>query len=260
MNHNNKNKKNKDMGPSTTCPAVMTFSHEAYKKMMAYVNNVEGEVSGIGAVVYDSDPCEFIVEDIFLIEQTISAGSTSMSEDGIAKFFQERLKAKKKDDLSKYKLWWHSHYNFGVFWSGTDDTTIEDFDQEKKENNWFLSVVVNQREKILARLDLFEPFRMTYNGVPIYIEDKEPDVDNKILAEIDKKVSISYVTGTRGNGSTVIQELPPKGKNPDDLYPPYQDDPDFYINNEWDYDAKKYVLKSGKKKKKGRGFHGRRNR
>jgi hypothetical protein len=171
----------------------------------------------------------------------------------MAKFFTERQKINSNDDLGDYKLWWHSHYNFGTFWSGIDDNTIESMDQETKEDNWLLSIVGNQKGDMLCRLDVFAPIRMTFNHVPIDVSEIPTAMNEEIIAEIKEKVHEPPATpawnssGWKGWGKdkkrkeVKINESNLGGqlyeRNEDNLYLPVgsrADEDDLYPAAEWD--------------------------
>ena len=60
--------------------------------------------------------------------------------------------AKKGLDTQNWKLWWHTHYDFGVFWSMTDEDNIKNLITLSK--NFLVSVVINKKGEVLSRLDL----------------------------------------------------------------------------------------------------------
>lgn len=178
------------------CPLSVHFTHMALAKLRAYIANVENEVGGLGQVTYNAEKNLFLITDIYLIEQTVSAASTLLSPEGLMKFYNERTQINPADDYSQYKLWWHSHYNFQTFWSGTDEATIESLDQETPENNWFLSVVGNQAGSMIARLDVYSPFRFTRNNIPIFKEEYPSEVEEMVKADIEAKVKTIRVVNT----------------------------------------------------------------
>ena len=92
------------------------------------------------------------------------------------------------------KLWWHSHVNAGCFWSGTDEATIERF-----SNGWMLSIVGNKLGEYKARVDLYEPFRITIDELPLtvaYPIDKGLRV--KVEDEIKEKVHKTFFPTWKG--------------------------------------------------------------
>ncbi len=170
------------------CLGSVHFEFLAYSKLRTYINNVEAEVSGLGEIKVDRKDNKIIVKDVFLIEQEVTSSSTKLDPEGIMKFYHDRLKLNPKDRQRNYKLWWHSHFDFNVFWSGQDDKCINGLDNDTKRDNWLLSVVGNQDGELLVRIDLFYPIRMTLNHVP-YTCDLLPEKAHKgLVKEIKRKV------------------------------------------------------------------------
>lgn len=186
---NNKKKSVTDFDVKSPYSVLITF--EAYLKLKAYIQNVTQEVGGLGAVMVDKEQKQMTVYDIFLIEQEVSAASTDLSPQGMARFYTERKQANPDDDFSAYKLWWHSHASMDVFWSGTDNTTIESLNQEIAEDNWLLSIVGNHKDEFLVRLDVYEPVRMSWNHVPFFYEDIPKELTAQVMDEIEDKVTVN---------------------------------------------------------------------
>jgi hypothetical protein len=66
-------------------------------------------------------------------------------------------------DITKARLWWHSHAHMGCFWSATDDGNIQGTMEEqamdrKRPNGWSLSTVMSfdHAEPIRARVDYWD--------------------------------------------------------------------------------------------------------
>jgi hypothetical protein len=184
---------NQYAGAVTHRPTIV-LTHEAKQKLIAYIMNVENEVGGLGSIEINGDT--ITVLDIFLLEQTVTGASTRLSPDGIAKFYQERKEINPHDDFSSYKLWWHSHHNFSVFWSGTDNQTIDSFDQETIENNFMVSIVGNQKEEMRARVDIYHPFRCSMDNLDISTLGEHNEYEEAIIEEIKSKVKTPKVSST----------------------------------------------------------------
>lgn len=168
----------------------IVIKHEAHKKLSAYIKNVGNEVGGLGQVTRDGNT--ITVENVYLIHQKVTGVSTDLSPEGLATFYSERIKEDGNGAMGKLKLWWHSHYTMGVFWSGTDDATIESFDQETDIDNWMLSIVGNQKGEIKARIDVYKPFRFTKDNLDVEFEQEElTEFDEEIKREISEKVDQS---------------------------------------------------------------------
>lgn len=169
------------------CPYTVHLTYEAYIKLRAYVLNVKNEVGGWGSVSFDPETKVITVNDVFLIEQEVTAGTTVLDPKGMARFYSERKKENPDDDLGSYKLWWHSHAGFATIWSQTDNDTIDNLDP-LEEGGWMLSIVDNYLGDLVARLDVYSPFRITYNQMVWWADHIPPVLNEQIKAEIEEKV------------------------------------------------------------------------
>ena len=152
----------------------------AWEKMRHYVDGCTGEVSGMGKVeIVDG---ELTVTDCTIFEQTVSGVHSDIETHALAKFQVELVQ--KGEDLSHWKLWWHSHADMGVFWSGRDTDTID----SSTEFEYMVSLVTNHAHDLKARVDTFKPLRL-FSDLSVEIQE-EYNVDLKALcdAEILEKV------------------------------------------------------------------------
>lgn len=161
---------------------IVAIKEDAHRKIMSYAALCEDEISALGTVVVSHN--KITITDVYLFDQTVSPSSTDLSSESISKFIYEYVKDDK--DISNLKFWWHSHARMGVFWSGTDTATIERF-----SSAWMVSIVSNKNRDVLVRLDVFEPFRYTFDHIPLIIE-YNTDIDPAIVDEINEKVRHSY--------------------------------------------------------------------
>ncbi len=132
-------------------------------KMQGWCNAANGEVSGLFLVRLKD--AVFYVYDVFLPEQMGSTGFTKI--DGYASgrlygYLQRRYGMEAMGDL---KGWWHTHYTFGTFWSGTDDDTAQS--NATLAEDWSLSIVINQAGSWLARVDVVSPIPVMIDKLPI---------------------------------------------------------------------------------------------
>src|SRR3990167_1808691 len=124
------------------------FLENIYNQMYTYCNLAKGEISGLGEVEVKGN--DIIIKQIILLKQICSPASTVISEETINNFIYQF--AKKGLDTQNWKLWWHTHYDFGVFWSMTDEDNIKNLITLSK--NFLVSVVINKKGEVLSRLDL----------------------------------------------------------------------------------------------------------
>lgn len=164
---------------------MVVFPAEVYQKMFSYIKAIDEEISGLGSVEIDGNTIR--VKDVFLLEQQVSGGSTRLDVDGLTKFYDNKMKG--GDDLSSYKIWWHSHNTMATFWSGIDEATIEDFNTEKNDShNWMLSIVGNHAMDLKIRLDIFKPFRVTVEDIKYEVNYLSDEAKEEIKREVASKV------------------------------------------------------------------------
>lgn len=173
----------------------VVFKENAFKKLRAYVNSINYEISGLGRVEKTDDA--LIVTDVRIFEQTVTGGHTDLEPQALARFYNQIID--EEGDLSKWKLWWHSHCDFDAFFSGTDLATIDDFDSEMPNDNWMLSIVTNHEGKLLARADIYQPIRCTMPDLVYAIEFEEGPVKVDVTEEIKEKVQINIPTKKPAN-------------------------------------------------------------
>jgi len=155
---------------------------EVWERMRAYVDLCPDEISGIGKIERDEDK-NMIVTDIVLFEQSVSAAHANITAEALAKFQVEMVK--KGESLKDWCFWWHSHANMDVFFSATDTGTIDD----STDFPYLVSLVTNKAHDFVARVDIYEPFRM-HTDLDVEIEETiNQDVIDACQKEIDEKVS-----------------------------------------------------------------------
>lgn len=92
----------------------------AMKKMKQYIKAVKvGEVGGL--LLGKIKDGNMIVKDAIILKQTKSAGGFLLDETSL----MDMVKNESAKKLASIVGWWHSHCNFGCFWSSTDDSCFE---------------------------------------------------------------------------------------------------------------------------------------
>ena len=164
------------------------YSLKAYRKMRQWVEMAKGEVSGLGLVSEESTPTgqllQYIVTDIFLIKQQCSGTDTLLDSGAIGQFMIELVQ--QNIDVSKIKLWWHSHGDLKTFWSATDEQCVRDL----TNSSFMISTVTNKEESLLTRIDLYRPFHVTVNNIETDIQyPDDPELDQFCAQEFQSKVT-----------------------------------------------------------------------
>ena len=158
---------------------------DIYEKLFMYTICMKKEVSGMGLVeVIDGN---IVIKDLFILKQEVSYSNTVIDNEDLAKKVIEIINT--GDDPSKMKLWWHSHAQMGVCWSQTDETCCDNYDNDM----WMVSIVVNKDKKILCRLDIYKPFRIVLDNVPVEITTNttltNSGLQQQCLSDLKEKVT-----------------------------------------------------------------------
>lgn len=164
----------------------LTIPSSVYKRLRAYVLYVTTEISFLGKVTKLNN-YSVVLEDIFLLPQTVSAGHTTLDQESLGQFYDVLMQ--KGEDPSPWRAWIHSHAEMQAFYSQTDENTIESFDLERPEENWFLSIVVNRAGTLIPRIDVFSPYRFTIKNIEWDILFDQQDIKEDIRKEVADKVS-----------------------------------------------------------------------
>ena len=123
---------------------------KVWAKMSYYCQLAKGEVSGMGTVVQRDDET-LEVTNIIMLKQDGSGAHTEMSQD-VLDSFMLRL-ARKGQSLQDWKVWWHTHHDFGTFWSGVDTGNIENMKKILGKKGYLVSINTNQKGDVIARYD-----------------------------------------------------------------------------------------------------------
>jgi len=166
------------------------ITKEAYLKMKYFTQLCDLEISGLGKVISEKIGNQriFVIHDIEIFDQEVSAGSSTLDEDALAKFLFEKTKAGEK--MSEYRVWWHSHAKMESFFSVTDTDTIE----TSTEFPWLISIVTNHAnvrpEDLECRFDIYDPIKITEEDIMVELlpEADDEKLKEQCQKEIDEKV------------------------------------------------------------------------
>lgn len=132
-------------------------------KMEGWCNAANSEVSGLFCVRLTGSI--FHVYDVFLPEQMGSSGYTKINGHASGRLYGYLQKKYGMEGMGDLKGWWHTHYTFGTFWSGTDDDTAQS--NAALAEDWSLSIVINQAGSWLCRVDIVIPIPVMLDDLPI---------------------------------------------------------------------------------------------
>lgn len=176
-----------------TLPTIY-LNQDVVTKIDAWCKIAREEVSGLGLIEVDEDG-DIFVTDVFLLKQDSSSAHTELSQEAIGELMHELRQ--KEIPMSKLRFWWHSHGTGGVFWSGTDDNTINLLGSD----GFMVSMVTNKKRDRLFRLGMKKPLRLDFDKLDwsvAYMPDES--LKKECEAEFAAKVTERNTYTVMGGG------------------------------------------------------------
>lgn len=130
----------------------MLITKKAINKMKIYIDECDKEISWLGTV--ENSDNIYLIKDVMLFEQEVSSVTTDIDETDLNNFAHnkiEELGDEGVDFLNSIKMWGHSHVNMSTFASGTDDESMEIF--EDGGHDFYIRLIGNKKGSL--KLDLF---------------------------------------------------------------------------------------------------------
>jgi len=153
--------------------------------MWHYVDIADDEVSWLGTV--GKIGCNFLIKDVYLLDQEVSSAQTVITEDGLAEFGNKILQL--PDGMKIYnniRFWGHSHVNMPTSPSGQDENQMDLF--ESPDNKFFIRGILNKNGKMEFTLYFYETgLKITDIEWSVY-DPIDPSLREVIQSEFDEKV------------------------------------------------------------------------
>ena len=153
----------------------------AEKQLRVWTMATAGEFSCFGVVEKAPDSGLITVTNFFLPKQSCTDVHTRPDRVSMGQLMTELVKA--GQDVANLRCWAHSHAEMQTFWSSEDTDSISQMDN----GEWLLSIVTNKAGSFKARLDLYEPFRLSYDDLPLLLASLAPQ-DEALVAELNAKL------------------------------------------------------------------------
>ena len=167
------------------------------------------EIGGMMVVVQDKND-DWQIQDPVILKQRISAGNTHLDKEELAKYYTKAAK-KYKDNIFRF-CWWHSHHTMQAFWSGTDTSTIDEFN----DGDFSFALVVNLKEEYKFRVSVWKPIEV-HEDVDLEILHADKTIKQSIVNEVNKlcdKESYGYksrnINTLRGTNQVSLWEAKPE--------------------------------------------------
>jgi len=133
---------------------VFYISEKNWNKILGYAEEAyetqKSEIGGMSVMVKDKDN-DWELQHPVILQQEISAGNTILDKDALAIYYTKAAKKMGKHDFRF--CWWHSHHTMKAFWSPTDITAIEEYD----DGDFSFALVVNLKGEYKFRVSVWQP-------------------------------------------------------------------------------------------------------
>lgn len=231
-------------------PPKLTIYREDYLRLIAYAFEAKGEISGFMKVTQHDDGQGFHIHAPVIFEQECTGVTTDLDTTSVAKFFDDIVRVQ-NGDPTEYRCWWHSHVDMDVFYSGTDNKSIDEFTEDW---GFAIGITVNRKGEIYTRIQYNNPLWIEIENVPLMIKETLAD---SILDTIKQEVSTLVKEKTYTSISTPTKY---KSNYSSDGYPTSYDQTEPYksgilhngiwrhekCGKAWDYDSKSWRFERGR--------------
>lgn len=142
-------------------------------EIFAYVDEVSGEISGLGDVEVEGEVLK--ITRLRMFKQECTGSETTIKPEHLEELTVAC--AAGNEDASKIRFWWHSHAGMQTFWSKTDDECVQSL--LGCFQNYVLSIVVNKKRDLLARVDymceaLGRKVQITHHRLEVEVTEEAP--------------------------------------------------------------------------------------
>jgi len=161
---------------------ILGYAEEAYE-------TEKSEIGGMSVMVEDKAG-DWELQSPVILKQTISSGNTVLEKEALSRYYSAI--GKKMGKINFRICWWHSHHTMSAFWSGTDITAIDEFN----EGDFSFALVINLKEEYKFRVSMWKPFEV-HEDVDLEIVDAKPRCTKKMAEEVKELCDKpTYTTST----------------------------------------------------------------
>lgn len=136
-------------------PRVL-ITPDAYRLMSLYIEIADKEVGWLGTAERTAGG-DFLIDNVFLLEQEVSRVETELSIDGQEKLAIELIEGRGEEGIAlsnRLKFWGHSHVRMQTQPSGTDERTMVRFGEDGHQ--WYLRGIFNKLGRAEFTIYLYE--------------------------------------------------------------------------------------------------------
>ena len=182
------------------------ISNEDWDKIIYYAKGrVEmngDEVGGMAVMVQDKEG-DYIIQDPVILTQETTGSTCTLEKEALADYYIEMAQKHGKDT---HFLWWHSHAKMKAFWSGTDTSTMEEY----QNGNWSAFLVVNVDEEFKFSVRYWDPVDAIVDvKLGRLGEEDKSEIPKDIMEELKAKCSDkTWVANQYGYGYSRYNQSP----------------------------------------------------
>lgn len=132
--------------------AHIYFTEIAWMKITTLLREFSKEVAW-HATAYriPGDKDEYLIKDVLVYPQTVTAATVDMDVEAYAKWLQEGIMAE-DDRFDHIRCQMHSHVNMGVFASGTDTQHQEEILEQLGDDDFYIFMIWNKSLNVYMRI------------------------------------------------------------------------------------------------------------
>jgi len=183
-------------------------SKVAFSKMWHYVDIASEEVSWLGTVGKIGN--DFLIKDVYLLEQEVSSAQTIITEDGLADFGNKILQLQDGIDIyNNIRFWGHSHVNMSTSPSGQDENQMDLF--ESSDNNFFIRGILNKNGRMEFTLYFYDTGLKIVDLEWSVYDPIDHSLRDIIQEEFDEKVKKQVYVGYNPTGGYFNNSKQPSG-------------------------------------------------
>lgn len=159
---------------------TIVFEREAFEKITYWVDKSPIEISGFGLV--EELPENILkVTKVFLLPQKNGPAHTDIEAEDVAAAMHKYF-----DEPGNVRMWWHSHVNMNVFWSGTDMDTIK----KLGAGGWFAASVFNKKGEVKSAVVVADGMSSPWGKDFLFLDDVKTEhvtIVNEKIQEWEKE-------------------------------------------------------------------------
>ena len=175
--------------------ATVYFTAEAWEKMLALIDDFDKEVAWHGVASRGEDPekNEYIISDILVYPQTVTAATVEMDTDTYATWIMENAEDERFDHI---RMQGHSHVNMAPNPSSVDLNHQEEILNMLREDSFYIFMIWNKSLKRNIKVyDLRKNILFEDGDVSVEIEGRE-SLDEFLKAARAMVKTKTYTTPT----------------------------------------------------------------